>query len=86
MNDTIEKRVKIPQGEVVILISRKTRIIKISFKGISSLFNMDDDPYPLKGPLYNYISTICNNNKYSMTKIRYPINMHRGFWERHWLF
>ena len=67
-------------------IDKEQRTIRLSGPSESNTFKMDIDPYPMKGPLYHYIKQLCDGNKYQMMKLFYPINQHRGLWDKYILF
>ncbi len=63
------------------IVINDDRTIKLSTSSVVKTFNMDVDPYPMKGPLYCFIKDLCSGNKYQMMKIIYTINKYRGLWD-----
>ena len=72
--------------EIKIDIDEKNRTIKISSPEDHCFFHMDEDPYPMRGPLYWYVYNISQRNKYQMMKILYVVNKYRGLWDKYVLF
>ncbi len=65
------------------IVINDDRTIKISTYKVVKTFNMDEDCYPMKGPLYFFIKELCIGNKYQMMKIIYTINKYRGAWDKY---
>ena len=72
--------------EVRIAINKEERSVRITHNNASATFMMDIDPYPMKGPLRSYVRDLCSGNKFQMMKVFYPINTHRGYWDKYILF
>jgi len=71
--------------EVRIAINEKDRSVTIIHDKASGTFMMDIDPYPMNGPLRTYVRDLCNGNRFQMMKVFYPINTHRGYWDKYWI-
>ena len=78
--------VKISHGEVVVQIEQATRTVKLSYKGVVDSYNMDIDPYPRRGPLYDRVREICGGKQSYIMKVLYPINKNRFMWDKYVLF